>query len=216
MKVSLTVARRMCAVPPFLTVLAVLVAGCGGSTNDRELRSTVAKLTHAPATKPGSRAEGPYALPIISRVQTPQLSAFALLRKPPEELPPATQRFLRGPIFGSNWNLARRIPVKAEGDYWLVPGDGYLCVISQGVMGGPSVSATCGKTAQATVHGIAAISITLPDAPHPARLIVGVAPDGTREALVHARGVIAAVPVRGGTFVLRDSTLAPPDFISLR
>jgi hypothetical protein len=72
------------------------------------------------------------------------------------------------------------------------------------------------KTAQALVQGIAAISITPPGAPQPARLIVGVAPDGTREALVHTRGVTATVPVRGAAFALRDSTLAPPNFISLR
>jgi len=72
------------------------------------------------------------------------------------------------------------------------------------------------KTAPATAHGIAATSITPPNAPHPARLIVGVAPDGTREALVHTRGVVAAVPVRGAAFALRDSTPHPADFISLR
>jgi hypothetical protein len=149
-------------------------------------------------------------------VQPPQRSAFALLRKGPEGLPPSAQRFFRGPLFGGNWSLARRIPVKAEGTYWLVPGDGHLCLLSQGVMGGPGASATCAKTAEATAHGIAAVSITPPGTPHPARLIVGVAPDGTREVLVHTRGAIAAVPVRHATFVLRDSTLNPPDFISLR
>lgn len=216
MRVSSTVARHMCAVPLFLTLLTFAVAGCGGSTDDLVSRSAAAKLAHVPATGPGSRAEDPYALPVISRVQPPLLSAFALLRTRPEGLPPATQRFLRRPVFGSNWNLARRIPVKAEGTYWLVPGNRHLCLIWGGVMGGPGVGATCVKTAQAIVHGIAASSITPPDAPHPARLIVGIAPDGTREALVHTRDVIAAVPVRGAVFVLRDSTLAPADFISLR
>jgi hypothetical protein len=203
------------AVPLFLALLAVAAAGCGSSANDQESRSTMAKSAHAPATKPRSH-EDPYSLPVVSRVQPPQLSAFALLRKPAEGLPPATQRFFRKPVFGGNWNLARRIPAKAEGTYWLVPGYGHLCLISQGVMGNISVSATCEKTAEATTHGIAAISMTPPGAPHPARLIVGVAPDGTREALVHTRGVVATVPVRDGTFVLRDSTLAPSDFISLR
>ena len=216
MRVSSTAARRICAVPLLLALLTVAAVGCGGSADEQESRPAALKSTRAPATKPGSQAEDPYALPVISRVQPPQLSAFALLRKPAEGLPLATQRFFRGPVFGSNWSLARQIPVEAEGTYWLVPGDGHLCVISQGVMGGLSVSATCVKTAEATVHGIAATSLTPPKAPHPARLIVGVAPDGTREALVHTRGVVTTVPVRSETFVLRDATLAPADFISLR
>jgi hypothetical protein len=83
-------------------------------------------------------------------------------------------------------------------------------------MGGVSVSATCAKVAEARVHGIAATSITPPGTPHPARLIAGVAPDGTHEALIHTRGITATVPIRDGTFALRDSTLAPADSISLR
>lgn len=215
MNVSSTVARRIGALPLSLVLLAAIMMGCGGSTDNPESRSTVAKLSDARA-KSKSPTGSPYALPAISRAQAHQLSAFALLRKPPEGLPTTTQRFLPKPIFGSNWDLARRIPAKAEGEYWLVPGDGYLCVLAQGVMGGPGVSATCEKTDQATEHGIAATSIAPPDARHPDRLIVGVAPDGTHKALVHTRGSIATVPIRSGAFVLRDATVAPADFISLR
>jgi hypothetical protein len=215
--VLVTAARRASAGPLAFTLLTVALAGCEGSTAGRVSRSATPKL--APAITTRSRSgidEDPYADQVISRVQTRQLAAFALLRTPPEGLPPATQRVLRRPIFGSNWRLAQRIPAKAEGTYWLVPGNGYLCVISQGVMGGPGVGTTCASTAQAVVHGIAACSITPPGVPHRVRLIVGVAPDGTRAALVHMRGVITGVSVHGGVFVLRDSTLAPPDFISLR
>ncbi len=119
-------------------------------------------------------------------------------------------------MFGINWKLAQRIPIKSEGTYWLVPGNGHLCVISQGVMHGPGVGTTCATTSQTITHGIADISITLPGAAHRARLIVGVAPDSVREALVHTRGAIAAAPVHHEVFVLRDSTLNPPDMISLR
>jgi hypothetical protein len=115
-----------------------------------------------------------------------------------------------------NWKLAQRIPVKSEGIYWLVPGNGHVCVISQGVMHGPGVGTTCATTAQVIAHGIADISITLPGAAHRFRLIVGVAPDGAREALVHTRGTIAVAPVHDEVFLLHDLTLAPPDLISLR
>ena len=41
-------------------------------------------------------------------------------------------------------------------------------------------------------------------------LLVGMASDDARAALVHTRGSVAAVPVIDGVFVLRDFSLAPP------
>jgi hypothetical protein len=210
------VARRGCVVPLFLVLFSVLAGGCGGAAADQEARGAPNEPAHAPNAKPTSQAESPYALPVVSRVQPPLLSAFALLREPADGLPFHAQRFFRKPPFGSNWDLARQIPVKAEGDYWLVPGDGHLCMIWRGAMGSIGVGATCAKTAEVMVHGIAAVSITPPEAPHRTRLIAGVAPDGTRQVLVNTDGVTTAVPVRAGAFALRDSTLAPPEFISLR
>ena len=206
----------MRALPLLFSLLAVLAMGCGSSPDDRESRPDAGELPHAPATKARPHASGPFALPPISRVQAAQLAAFALLHKPADGVPLGVQGFFRKPVFGSNWKLARRIPAKAEGNYWLVPGDGHLCVISQGVMGNLSVGATCAKTAEVTAHGIATVSISPPGAPDRARLIVGVAPNGPHEALVHTRGNVAVVPVHRETFVLRDTTLAPPDSISLR
>jgi hypothetical protein len=200
-----------------LTLLTVALAGCGRSSADDVPPSATATLAPSTtATRPRPDPENPYAAPVISRAQPRQLAAFALLRTPPEGLSAATQRILRRPVFGINWKLAQRIPIKSDGTYWLVPGDGHLCVISQGVMHGLGVGSTCAATSHAIAHGIADISITLPGAAHPARLIIGVAPDGTREALVHTHGTIAATPVHDEVFVLRDSTLAPPDVISLR
>jgi hypothetical protein len=195
-------------------LLAITLGGCGGSSDASP--SATAKLAPVATTQPRQDAEDPYATPVISRAQSRQLAAFALLRTPPEGLPAATQRILRRPVFGIDWKLAQRIPAKSKGAYWLIPGDGHLCVISQGVMHGPGVGTTCATTSRAVAHGIADISITLPGAAHRVRVIVGVAPDGASEALVHTRGAIAAAPVHGEVFVLRDSTLAPPDTIALR
>jgi hypothetical protein len=83
-------------------------------------------------------------------------------------------------------------------------------------MHGPGVGTTCATTSRAIAHSIGDIAITLPGRPHRYRLIVGVAPDGAREALVHTGGAIAGAPIHGEIYVLRDSTLAPPDVISLR
>jgi hypothetical protein len=215
MIISVTAARRACAGPLTLTLLTVTLGGCGDSSA-LSPSATVKLAPATTATQPRTDAEDPYSAPVISHTQPRQLAAFALLRTQPEGLPAATQRILRRPIFGINWKLAQRIPVKSEGTYWLVPGNRHLCMISQGVMHGPGVGTTCAATSQAIAHGIADISITLPGAAHRTRVIVGVAPDGTREALVHTRGAIAAAPVHDEVFVLRDLTLAPPDVISLR
>ena len=49
----------------------------------------------------------------------------------------------------------------------------------------------------------------------PTRLLVGIAPDDARTALVHTRGSVAAVQVVNGVFVLRDSLRGPSDSIEL-
>jgi hypothetical protein len=68
-------------------------------------------------------------------------------------------------------------------------------------------------------HGIADVTIARAVAGsgiRPGRLIVGVAPDGVRAALVRTRDATASVPVVDEVFVLRDATVAPPDAIVLR
>jgi hypothetical protein len=216
MLISLTTARRACAGPFALTLLTITLAGCGSSNAGNPPPSATTRSAPATTAKqPRPDAEASYAIPVVSHAQPRQLAAFALLGTPPEGIPAATQRILHKPAFGINWRLAQRIPVKSDGTYWLVPGNRYLCVISQDVMGGAGVGTTCAPTSQAIAHGIADISITLPGAAHRARLIVGVAPNGVREVLVHTRGATATAPTHDGVFVLRDATLAPPDTISL-
>jgi hypothetical protein len=78
------------------------------------------------------------------------------------------------------------------------------------------VSTTCSATKRAVAHGIADISITPPGTRHPVRLIIGVAPNRAKEAVVHTHDITSAIPVHHEVFVLRDSILAPPDSISLR
>lgn len=215
--ISVTATRHLCAGLLVLALSAVALVGCGSSSMGTVSTSTSTRLTPTTtADRPRPGAEAPYAATVISRVQPRQLAAFALLRTHPEGLPIAMQRILRGPVFGINWKLAQRIPVDSAGTYWLVPGSGHLCMLSQGVMGGIGVGTTCAGTAYAIAHGIADVSMTLPDARHPARLIVGVAPTGTKKVIVHTHGTISTIPVRREIFALRDSTVAAPDEISLR
>jgi hypothetical protein len=86
-------------------------------------------------------------------------------------------------------------------------------------MGSPGVDTNCAKTSEALKHSIAEITIAraVPGSGiPPGRLIVGAAPDGVREVLVHTHGSVATVPVVEGVFVSRDSIVAPPDFLTLR
>lgn len=208
--VSAATARHVRAGLLALT-LVIALAGCGSSRLDAP--SSPARSINA--TRP-PHTPSPYDISIIRRVQPRQLAAFPLLRAPSEALPIATQRILRKHAFGINWKLARRIPAKVEGSYWLVPGNGYLCVISQGVMHGRGVGTTCAQTAEAVAQGIADISIALPGTPHRARLIVGVAPTRAHEVLVRTQGKVSVAIVHQGVFVLRDSILSPPDAMALR
>jgi len=160
---------------------------------------------------------------VVARAERRQRAAFALLRTRPEGLTSATRRLLGPPIFGMSYGLAQRIPVALTGGYWLVPGNGHLCIVEQGSMGSPGAGSTCARTADAVAHGIADTTVKRGGPggggalAGPARLIVGVAPDGTRAVLVHTRGRMARVPVVDGTFVLRDGVVAPADrFVAVR
>lgn len=188
----------------------VALGGCGGDDDV----ATSHDDDVAPSTQRGGT--GPYNVPVVHRVQPRQLAAFAALRSPPEGLPVAAQRLLRNPPYGMNLRLAQRIPVGPEGSFWLVPGKDHLCMVSRGVMGGRGVTTTCATTSSAIAHGITDISITLPGRAHRQRLIVGAARDGARSALVHTGGATATVPIHNGLFVLRDTTFAPPDSITVR
>lgn len=155
---------------------------------------------------------------VVRRVEPLQAARFALLRTPPEGLPARIRRILRAPSAGMSWALARRIRVELPGAYWLVPANGRMCIVDRGSLGNPAVETTCVRTDRALAEGVATVTLARPHAgaPRPARLIVGVAPDGAREAAVRTRGTVARVPVVDGVFVLRDETLAPPDSLSLR
>ncbi len=155
-------------------------------------------------------------LPAVSRVEPRQLASFSVLRTPPEALP-ATIRNVFKPGYGLNWKLAQRLPVSLRGNYWAVPGHGWLCLLSQT----PLADLTCTTTAQAVAHGVVAANIR--EAPNTdkgvfgvsrargRRLIVGIAPDGAREMRIESPGSTTTTPVVDGIFILRDRLTNPPD-----
>jgi hypothetical protein len=138
---------------------------------------------------------------------------FELLRTPPDGIPANVRRTLQVPVPGMNWNLARRVPVSLPGTYWLAPGVGDLCIVATSP-GSPAVGTVCASADQALRHGIANASI---DPASGRRVIVGVAPNGSRTVLVRTGASTASARVRRhGSFVLRDSASSPPDTLTLR
>jgi hypothetical protein len=137
---------------------------------------------------------------------------FALLRTPPDGIPPTVRRTLKVPVPSMRWSLARRVPVSLPGTYWLAPGVEDLCIVAT-TPKSPSVGTVCASINQALRHGIANTSL---DPISGRRIIVGVVPKGTRTVLVRSGTSTTSVRVRHGRFVLRDSISSPPDQLTLR
>jgi hypothetical protein len=187
--------RRACAGSLAAVLLLVGLPACG-------------------STEPGGVQAQASAPAIAPRPEPRQLANFALLRTRPEGLPAGVREILRTPALGMRWALAQRMPVDVPGDYWLVPGAGYLCIFNQ-TPASPGVGAVCATTAQVIGHGMATVAIPRRADLTPSgasRLIVGVAPDRARRIYVHT---VAAARVVDGLFVRRDAATVPPDSISL-
>jgi hypothetical protein len=101
----------------------------------------------------------PLGISCCGHVERRQLSDFSLLRTTPEGLPARMRHALRAPAFGSNWNMAQRVPVKLTGTYWIVPGRGHLCIVSWRSMGNPAIGTTCATTLHAIENGIADVTV---------------------------------------------------------
>lgn len=152
--------------------------------------------------------------PEVATVRVPRQVAtnFALLRTPPDGMPIAVRRIVKAPVPGMDWSLARQVPVSLPGKYWLAPGVEHLCVVAT-TPDSPAVGTVCATYDQALRTGVANTSL---DPVSNKRLIVGVAPDGTRSVRIRSGNSTASARVRDGSFVHRDSVPAPPDRVTLR
>ena len=122
---------------------------------------------------------------------------------------------MRRPIYGINWGLAQRLPIRDPAHAWAVPGDEYICILSLQVRRGRgAVGATCTSMEAALDHGLA--TTFLSDRGSGAfqrsyRVIVGIAPDRAREVVINGPGSTGKIAVVSGVFIRRDTATYPPD-----
>jgi hypothetical protein len=153
--------------------------------------------------------------PVIQHLQSDQRAHFAVLRTLPEGLPRAVRKILRQPNFGASWALAQRLTIDIPIQVWVVPGQGFLCIIDR--QAESVVGVGCTPTRNARRHGL---TTTLLDPPSSSqgygrRFTFGLAPDGTREMLVETHGSMTTTPVKNGVFLLRDRAMDPPSRVKL-
>lgn len=150
----------------------------------------------------------------VHRIDRTQRNNFALLRGAPEPLPPSVRRVLRKPTYGMNWDLAQRVPLSLREPFWLIPGRHVLCLLH--VDTAHEASSACAPTKTARAHGVVTISLREARASVPAeRLIVGVVPDGTVEAVVHTGIIATRTSIAHHVFTISDSIEDPPDVVLL-
>jgi hypothetical protein len=126
-----------------------------------------------------------------------QLRAFSILRAPPETPPLndrlAMEKTVEGRGFGLMFELAHRVPTLLGEYTWIVPGDGYICI-----MANRPIVAGCNTTLETIQRGMAVVAIHPPLPHHSAKryVLYGIAPDGVHTVVVkpeHGRRAIARV-----------------------
>ena len=169
-----------------------------------------AKRSSSPTASHGGRSA-----PAVGRVSISLRNSFTLFRTPPEGLPRRLERILPRPArHGINWNLAQRMPVATPSPMWAVPGRGIICLLER--RPGLSAGISCTPTDYALSHGLETILLSPSGSVRSSRLIVGMAPEGTRAVVAKARGSRIRIPVgKNGVFVRRDGRIDPPDNFTL-
>jgi hypothetical protein len=168
---------------------------------------------------PQKSSQSQSSLFVIRRLEDRQRGSFAVFRTSPEPLPWSMRRAMRRPIYGINWSLAQRLPIRDPARVWAVPGDGYICILSLQVhRGRGAVGATCKSTEAALDHGVATTLLSDRGTgvfQRTYRVIVGIAPDRAREVVADGSGSTVRIAVVRGVFIRRDTEPYPPDRLKL-
>ena len=162
-----------------------------------------------------SLASNPRSAAVIVRVQAWQRTHFVFFRTPPEPLPMPVRRVMPGPVYGINWRLAQSLEIPSA-EIWAVPGNRYVCLIERRERG--FASSICAGRNTVLDNGLIAADMlrSTPSSPATGRLIVGIVPDGVKEAFIRTGERVASAPVRGGVFVRHDRDTRSPQRVRLR
>lgn len=156
----------------------------------------------------------------VGVAETAMSGRFALLQTPPEGIPLEARRVMRRPMYGSKWQLAQRLPSSAQGEFWLVPGKRFLCLLGlRSGEGRYGLSQTCAPIKHVLRHGIANVAIRPQDGRRHRyyRFMVGIVPIQVKRVIAHTRGSSGQIPVdRMGIFQTQDNVSDPPDFLTLK
>jgi hypothetical protein len=217
---SSTAGRRL------IVGLLMLIALLGGIGLYRGIERGGGSLMIAddsrPLKRPGASAPtkfDPFLIDVVRKAGPRQTANFSLLRTPPELLPEKVMHIMRRHVYGMNWGLAQLSPVTKLGKFWVIPGNGFLCVLWHSAMDGV-LRQSCAPTSIALAHGVAIVTLSA----HPKqlipvgnRLMIGIAPDRAEEVLVHTGDSSTVRPVSArGVFMLNDSAANPPDLLTFR
>lgn len=158
---------------------------------------------------------------IVKHTDPQQIGNFAILRTSSEMLPSQVIQIMHGiHTYGMNWNLAQKMPA-ADGrglELWLVPGNGYLCMLLR--TDAKRLRASCATSRRALVHGL--VAITLGASRRQSRLqhwrvIVGIAPDHVHHVLIPVSHGLKVVPLMDDhSFAWHDSGTAAPESVIFR
>jgi hypothetical protein len=151
--------------------------------------------------EPRATAALPYQLP------WQQLGSFAVLRTSGPETPrPALKLEMERTVepinFGLVYRYAQLVHTATGADAWVIPGHGYMCVL-----GGHPIAAGCDTTSETIRHGMSVVAIS-PSHSSPQRyLLLGLAPDRAREAIIEAGDSRYRVPIVNNVYAVRASTM---------
>lgn len=153
----------------------------------------------------------------VQRVRTPVYSVgdLALFSGRAEGLPASVERVLRTPTKEMRWKDAQRLPMSAPARLWAVPGNGVLCFVTQ--QEPESVGTICSTQRRAQKHDLytSYLSNQATHSTRVERVIIGIAPDGTRDAVAYTHGVPVRIPVIDGVFLRRDEQRDAPGKVAL-
>jgi hypothetical protein len=181
-------------------VTFAIFAGCGSSQE-------WPVLTEHP---PSGRDAISMHLPIVQHVETKLRRSFSLLDTAPEGLPADVRAVIPASTYGINFAFAQRIPIRSQRGFWVIPGDGFLCIVSKEADG--SIGQVCAPTSVVIKHGLA--SVVIDGQMHqdpPTRIIVGIADDRSQRVRILTGHLTRSAIVDDNVFLLRDKNRQPPD-----